>query len=305
MDGTVLVTGATGRVGGALVEELVRLGQPVRAAVRRASRRPAAWPRNVAEVEFDFDRPETFRAALEGVSRLFLIARPGDDNADQAASPLLDEVRRRHVDLIVNLTAMGAEQLPGTALRRIEVAIEDSGTPFTHLRPNFFMQIFAADPLLSSINTRGAIAVPAGDARLSFVDSRDVAAVAAAALTDTRHAGRAYTLTGGRALGHAEAASAISRAAGRPIHYIPITEDEARRLILGAGLPPARADRLIGFYRHVRDGHCSPVTGDVARVLGRPPLSFEDFARDHAEHWRGVAPAETHDGGSRVAGTTG
>ncbi len=292
MHGTILVTGATGRVGGALVQALERLGQPVRAAVRHASQRRASWSRTVLDVEFDFDRPETFGPALEGVSRLFLIARPGDDRADEAAAPLLREFTGRSIEVIVDLTAMGVETLPGTALRKIELAIEASGIPFTHLRPNFFMQIFAADPLLDAINSKGVIAVAAGDARLSFVDSRDIAAVAAAALTDERHAGKAYTITGATAVDHAEVASAISRAAGREVRYIPIAEDVARRLILDSGLSPARADRLIEFYRHVRNGHCSPVSADLSEVLGREATSLEDFARDHAGAWRGQSPAE-------------
>jgi uncharacterized protein YbjT (DUF2867 family) len=282
---SVLVTGATGRVGSALAADLRRRGHAVRAAVRRPGRRPTPLSTGSTEVVFDFDRPETFEPALEGVDRVFLIARPGDDDADRVAAPLVDAMRRRRVDHVVNLTAMGVEVLPDTALRRLECAIEESGVGFTHLRPNFFMQIFAGEPLLSAIRARNVLAVPAGDATLSFVDARDVAAVAAVALTEPGHLGQAYTLTGGRAISHNKVAEAVAHASGHPIRYVPLDEESARRIILGSGMSAARAERLIGFYRHVRGGHCSPISSDIERVLGRPPLAFEQFARDYAAVW--------------------
>ncbi len=287
MQGTVLVTGATGRVGGALVDQLIRRGQRVRAAVRTPRARSADQPGLVADVRFDFDHPDTFDHALDGVDGVFLIARPGDDHPDEAARPLVDAIRRHPIRHVVVLTAMGVDALAGNPLRALEQAIETSGVAFTHLRPNFFMQIFAADPLLSGIRSQGVIAVPAGDATLSFIDARDIAEVAAIALTEPGHAGRAYTLTGERALGHAEVADALSRAAARPIRYVALEDEIARELILRSGLSQARADRLLGFYRHVRAGFCAPTSPDVSSVLGRRPTTFDDFARDHASVWRG------------------
>ncbi len=280
----VLVIGATGRVGTALVSELQRQGCGVRAASRRA-RQCASTPGAAPEVDFDFDRPETFDPALEGVDRVFLIARPGDDEADKAAAPLVDAMKRCRVRHVVNLTAMGVETMPDTALWRIERAIEDAGLGFTHLRPNFFMQIFAADPLRTAILMQGILAVPAGEARLSFVDARDVASAAAVALTQPGHQGEAYTLTGEQAVDHAEIAGSISRAIGRPVRYVALDEEAARRMIVASGLSAARAERLIGFYRLVRAGHCSPISADVRRLLDRAPLSLDRFARDYAHAW--------------------
>jgi uncharacterized protein YbjT (DUF2867 family) len=285
MAGQVLVIGATGTVGSQVVVQLGQRGERARAATREAgaTRRRAG---GTAEfVEFDFERPETFAPALDGVERVFLIARPGDEQADRVAVPLIDEMKRQGVRHVVNLTAMGVEMLEGMALRKVERYLEGSGIGFTHLRPNFFMQVFSGGPLLADIRSTGALHLPAADAKISYIDARDIAAVAAAALTEPGHVGKAYTLTGGEALDHHEVARAISAAAGKPVRYVPINEEAARAAIEGAGLSRERAERLIGFYRLVRQGLCAPVSPDVRTVLGRLPIPFAQFTRDNAARW--------------------
>jgi uncharacterized protein YbjT (DUF2867 family) len=216
-----------------------------------------------------------FRRALETVDRLFVSVRPGDEAADATAGPLVDEAVRRGVRHIVTLTAMGAERVPDNALRRIERQVEASGATWTHLRPNFFMQIFAVPPLVLQLRAIHSLRVPAADARLSFVDVRDVGAVAVVALLDGRHSGKAYTLTGGEAIDHGAVTHAISRATSQAFNYVPIGEEQARHLMAAGGLPPARVERLIGFYRLVRAGACAELSPNVAGVLGRPPIGFD------------------------------
>jgi uncharacterized protein YbjT (DUF2867 family) len=257
--------------------------------VRAATRDPAAArsPHSAVEfVEFDFERPQTFAATLEGVDRVFLIARPGDDHADLVAYPLIDEMKRRGVRQVVNLSAMGVESRDDFALRKVERYLEDSGVGFTHLRPNFFMQVFSSGGLLQDIRSTGAIHIPAADAKLSYIDVRDIAAVAAAMLTKRGHTGKAYTLTGAEALDHQEIARAISGASGRTVQYVAISEEAARRSLDAAGLSPERTERLLGFYRLVRHGFCARVSSDVQTVLGRAPISFAQFASDNASCWR-------------------
>jgi len=287
MAGKILVVGATGTVGSHLVAELERRGEAVRAATRDPGgtpRRPGA----AAEfVEFDFERPETFAHAVAGADRAFLIARPGDEQADRVALPFIEEMKRQGVRHVVNLTAIGVEQRDEMALRKVERFLEGSGLGFTHLRPNFFMQVFSTGPLLEALRATGALQIPAADARISYIDARDIAAVAAAALTERGHAGKAYTLTGAHALDHDEVAQAISEAAGRAVRYVPIGEDAARSAIASAGLSAERVERLIGFYRLVRAGLAAPVSPDVQAILGRAPGSFAQFAREHASCWNG------------------
>lgn len=282
----VLVVGATGTVGRGVTARLLRMG----VSVRGATRAPAlALRRSIPATEwarFDLEDPSTFPSALEGIRGAFLVARPGDPDPARVAAPLLQEMGRAGVRRIVNLTAMGADSRGDVTLGALERLVEDGGFQWTHLRPNWFMQIFATGPLREAIRATGRLAVPAADAGISFVDARDVSAVAARVLTEEGHAGTAYTLTGERAVDHGEVARVLSEVAGRRIEYVPLDEEQARRVIVEGGLGPDRAERLIRFYRLVREGRAAPVTGDVASVLGRPPVPLSRFARDYAEAWR-------------------
>lgn len=283
-DGAILVMGATGTVGGAVVAELAASGERVRGATRDPGRAGRSGIPATEWVPFDLERPETFGPALAGVDRVLLMARPGDDDPARAAAPLVEEMAARGIRRVVNLTALGVERRDDLTLRQVELLLEEDGFAYTHLRPNWFMQVFSGGPLLAGLRS-GVLAVPAGDARISYIDARDVAAVAAAALLEPGHEGAAYALTGGESLDHAEVAASLSDAAGREIRYVPLTEDAARRAVLDAGLGPDRAERLLRFYRLVREGHSAPVLPAVSEILGRPPIPFRRFTREHAGCW--------------------
>jgi uncharacterized protein YbjT (DUF2867 family) len=285
MSKLILVVGATGAVGSELVRQLCHEGERVRGATRAPDDAARAFGSAAEFVEFDFERPESFSPALAGVDRVFLMARPGDEHAEQFAVPLIDEMKRQGIRHVVNLSAYGTERQNDSALRKIEKHLEVSGMAFTHLRPNWFMQIFAAGPLLAGIRANATIAIPAAVARISYIDVRDIAAVAVAALTGKEHTNKAYTLTGPQSLDHAEIAHELSKTAGRTIRYLPVSEEDARKAILLSGLSSARTERILGFYRLVRAGACAPVTLDVEEVLGRPAISFERFATDFASCW--------------------
>jgi uncharacterized protein YbjT (DUF2867 family) len=285
MNDPILVVGATGAVGGELVGQLLLKGERVRGATRNPTDASRRFGSAIEYVQFDLQRPETHATALIGVKRVFLIAPPGDDHSDRLAIPLIDEMKRQGVRHVVDLSAYGAETRDDFALRKIEKYLEASGMAFTHLRPNWFMQVFSSGPLLASIRSNAAIAIPAADAKISYIDVRDIAAVAAVALTTGGHKDKAYTLTGPRSLDHDEIAHGISIAVGKAIRYVPIGDENARKAILSAGLSSERTQRLIGFYRLVRAGACALVSPDVESVLGRAPIAFEQFAVDYAHCW--------------------
>ena len=286
MSHKILIIGATGRVGVELVRLLTQKGESVRAATRSPSTASARLPPFAEAVEFDFDRPETFAPALKGVTKVFLVARPGDNHADKVAMPFIDMAKKEGVRLIVNLTAMGVEQDDSFMLRILEKYVEASGIPYTHLRPNWFMQNFSSGPMLADIRGTGALHLPASDAKLSFIDVRDVAAVGLAALTEPRHAGNAYTLTGGEALDHYEVVGILSRMAGKTITYVPLSEEVACAALKKAGVAGDLIERWTNFYRIVRQGLCASVTHDAESVLGRPTIAFGQYAKDHAARWK-------------------
>jgi uncharacterized protein YbjT (DUF2867 family) len=281
---TILVVGATGRVGGELLNLLVERRKRVRAATRDPSR--YGFRASVETVGFDFDRPDTFAAALEGVQKVFLVARPGDNHSDRAAVPLIDEAKKRGVRLIVNLTAIGVERDETFMLRILEKYIEASGLAYVHLRPNWFMQNFDSGPIFADIRATGAIHLPAADARVSFIDVRDIAAVACTALTDARHVGKSYTLTGAEALSHFEVAAKISVASGSTVSYVPISEGSAQAALAARGVPSDLIARWTEFFQKVRRGFCEPLSGDVEAVLGRPPILFDRYVKDYARSWK-------------------
>jgi uncharacterized protein YbjT (DUF2867 family) len=275
--GRILVLGATGKVGSALLQRLENRGVPVNAATRLPDKAVAARP-TTQWVHFDLEQPSTFAPALADVSRVFLIARPGDDSPQDLTIPFIDAIKNAGVNHVVNLTAMGTEMRPDFGLFVVEKALETSGLSFTHLRPNFFMQFFTSGLALFQIKNLRQIRVPAGDAALTFIDVNDIADVAVEALLDASHRRKAYTLTGGEPLSHAEVAACISRAASKTIEYVALDEEQARQEIIGAGLPSALADRLISFYRIVRTGAGAFVSSAVKDVLARAPRTFAEFA---------------------------
>jgi uncharacterized protein YbjT (DUF2867 family) len=282
-----LIIGATGRVGSRLVELLLEQDGQVRAATRSPSHASTRFPSSVETVEFDYNRPETFASAVEGVSKVFLVVRPGDNHSDQAAMPLIDVAKQAGVRLFVNLTAMGVERDETFMLRVLEKYVESSGIPYVHLRPNWFMQNFDSGPMYADIRSTGALHLPAADAKLSFIDARDIASVAAAVMSDPRHEGKAYTLTGGESLDHYEIVDVLSRVSGKAISYVSLSEEAAQGALKSAGVAADLIDRWTNFYRIVRAGLCASVSPAVEEILGRPAIRFEQYARDNAGVWSG------------------
>ncbi|WP_135302189.1 SDR family oxidoreductase [Haloarcula amylovorans] len=280
MTRTVLVTGATGTVGSALRDELADRDAVVRAATRTP---PGDGPAD-EWVAFDFAKPETWGAALEGADALFLL-RPPDLSRVRQVREFVDAATRVGVEHCAVLSVLGAERNPLLPHRRIERHIESSGLSYTHLRPSFFTQNLLE--VHGDALTRGEIAVPAGDGETSFVDARDVGAVAATVLTEPGHEDTAYDLTGPEALTYDEVAAIASEVLGRSIEY---TRPSLPRFVVGQvrrDRPPAFALVMSGIYTTARLGLAGRVTDDVARVLGREPRSVRTFFEDYAPEFRG------------------
>ncbi len=187
MPSTILVTGATGNVGGKVVKQLTAVGAKVRAAVQPTSKVDSIKATGAELVELDFNKPETLRAAFKGVDKVFLLT-PFVPNMVELGTQAIEQAKRAGVKHIVRMSAMGADATPGIQLgrwhREVETRLEASAIPLTILRPNSFMQNYA-NMLGHSIKTQSAFYLPMGDGKVSIVDTRDIAAVAVEALTKT------------------------------------------------------------------------------------------------------------------------
>jgi uncharacterized protein YbjT (DUF2867 family) len=276
----ILVTGATGTIGREVVAELRRLGTPFRIAVRSPEKTAAA-----DAVTFDFSRPETFGPALAGVDTVFLLSPPGQNEIE---APLIDATKASGVRRIVRLSVWGAEKeafVFSRPHRAMEKRVEASGVAWTFLRPNGFMQNYR-NMHAESIRTRGEFIIPAGASRHSIIDARDVGAVAARTLSEAGHEGKAYALTGPEPLSNAEIAEKISKAIGKPVRYVDMPEPDYKKMMVGFGFPGPFVDGFIDLQRYYRSGAGEAVTPEVERLLGRPPISFDRFARDNAAAWK-------------------
>ena len=278
----ILVFGSSGTVGKEVVKALVEAGEKVRGAYRS---RPPATP-GVEGARVDLETGEGLRSALSGARAVFLLT---GETADQTSAEIraVEAARAAGVERIVKLSVWGAEEdySFGRIHRPIELAIESSGIPWTHLRPQGFMQNFLtyyAEP----IRTGGTLRLPCGDARMADIDVRDIARVAVKAFTSEGHEGKAYALTGPEALGFAEQTAILSEHAGKKITYVSISEDEFRRESLNAGMPEGYVQALAELYAYYRAGRAERVTSTVREVTGREPIPFAEFARENASALR-------------------
>lgn len=280
---TILVTTPTSKIGSALVSLLMEQGIDVRLGSHTVEKAQKLFAETNI-VALDLSDAVSVKAALDGITGLYL-APPREDFP---VAPLLQTVefaKAAGVKRIVFLSAMGVEDLE-TNIRQIERGIEASGLDFTHLRINVLLQNYStvsAEP----IRQRGVFVEPVGDdERTSFVDARDVAAVAAIALNESGHGRQAYTLTGAVAHSRAEVADAIAKAIGKPIHYQSLSDEEFRALAQSIAWTDEFIDMMLGFYHtHIRSGRSAIITDTVERILKRPPTSLAQFVQDYRNVW--------------------
>jgi uncharacterized protein YbjT (DUF2867 family) len=267
----ILVLGATGHVGRPLVKDLIAKGEAVKAASR------AGQPVEGAEgVAFDLAKPD-FGTLFAGADRLFMMLPSGYTDSKGLLLPIVNAAAARKVK-IVFMSAFGADADDSIPYRQVEIAVEKSGVPFVILRPNWFADNFHI--FWKHGIDHGQISVPAADGKSSFIDARDIAASAAAALTSSRFDGKAFNLTGPAALSYGEAAAILSGVLGRKIAYQPLDDAAFTAMLTGAGVSADYAGFLAMIFQPVREGWTARVTGDVKELTGRAPRSL----RDYAEH---------------------
>ncbi len=274
----VLVLGASGHVGQPLVAELLAKGEQVKAASRSGKAFGAA-----EGVVFDFADPTTFDAAFDGVDRAYVMLPGGYVESKALLEPVIQAAAERNVKVVFQ-SVLGVDADDSIPYRQVEIALENSGVPYVILRPNWFADNFHT--YWKAGIDQGVIGVPAGEGKSSFIDVRDIASSAAAALTTDRFDNQAFNLTGPEALSYAQAAQKISAALGKPVVYQAMEESAFCDLLKSVGVPADYAEFLTSIFYPVREGWTAGVSDAVATLTDKAPRSLDEYIADHLAELR-------------------
>jgi uncharacterized protein YbjT (DUF2867 family) len=273
VSGLVLVTGATGKTGASLIAQLEAAGVRHRAASRGGER------------PFDWTRPETWDAALEGVASVYLVAPP---TVDDPYSRIVDFVRSAMAKGVGRFVFLSMAALPagGSAHGQVHQWLKDNAHDWAVLGPSAFMQNFTQGAHLATIRGEDAFYSNTGTGRVPFISADDIARAAFALLTGPGGANRDFVITGEAALSYDEVADQISQASGRRITHTHISSQALVERFLARGLPQATARFLAAGYEAVAQGAVDWTTDTFATLTGAPPITFETFAKANADVWR-------------------
>lgn len=286
----ILVTGSSGTVGRAVLDELRKSGKPYRAMYRNDEDARKA-PADVSSVIADFSKTDTLNGALAGVDTVYLVCSPIPALV-QLEGNVIDACVENNVKHVVLNSALGAADYPKSFPswhKAVEDKLRASQLSYTILRPNGFMQNILAYQA-PSIRTQGAFYAAMGNARMSMLDVRDIAAVAAKALLSPGdHAGKIYELNGPEAVTYAELADRISRVAQRKVSYIDIPESTQRQSMLDLGMPEWQVNALLELQQYYTSGQGGDVTGALAYLLGKPPITLDQFLEEFKKQFHNEA----------------
>jgi uncharacterized protein YbjT (DUF2867 family) len=280
---TILITGATGDIGSRVAEQLIAQGIHPRILVRNAEKAKARFGQRAHICNGDLAEPATIRSAMKGVHTLFLVnVGPEIPRLDEVAATIAKE---EGVHRIVKLSSLDVEQ--GLAIgawhEKGEAALRATGIAFTFVRPTGFMSNLLA--WAHSIKTEGVVRSSTGDGGRPFIHSEDIAAVSVAALLDEEYAGRMLSITGPKTATFGDATQIIGRAIGKALVYEPISDEEAAERYSRVSSSPAETAAHVAFWRAIREGRLAATTDGVEQVLGRTPISLDQWASENAHHF--------------------
>jgi uncharacterized protein YbjT (DUF2867 family) len=285
----ILVTGASGTVGKAVLNEVAMSGAKHK-AMYRSPDEAAKAPAGTQTVIADFAKKETLAAALRDVDRMHLVCSPIPDLV-QLESNMIEACVAAGVKHIVLNSALGAgdyaKSFPSWH-RKVEDKLKSTGISFTILRPNSFHQNVVTY-FAPSIRAQGVFYSSMGNARTSYLDVRDIAAVAAKALAGGEHRGKTYELNGPEALTYAELAEKISKHTGRAVQYVDIPAQAQRKAMLDQGMPAWQVDALLDLQEYYTSGSGGTVDQLLPKLLGRPPITMDRFLAEFAGEFRSQA----------------
>jgi uncharacterized protein YbjT (DUF2867 family) len=286
----ILVTGASGTVGSAVLEEVRKTGTPFRAMYRSEDDTRKA-PAGVSTIIADFSSKESIQRALAGVDAVYLVCSPIPALVE-LESNVIDVSRESGVKFIVLNSALGAGDYPKSFPswhRIVEDRLKASGLAYAILRPNSFLQNILAY-MAPSIRAQGAFYAAMGNGRTSYLDVRDIAVVVAKALVSPgEHTGKTYELNGPEAFTYAELADRITRVANRPIKYVDVPEAAQRKSMLDLGMPEWQVNALLDLQQYYKNGHGGEVTDVLPELLGRSPVQLDQFLEEFKGEFRSQA----------------
>jgi uncharacterized protein YbjT (DUF2867 family) len=279
----VLVTGASGNVGSYVVKELLKMGEKVVAAGTDTKKLKNMFGNEVDAVEFDFINGNTFKGALNGVDRVFLM-RPPHLGKPQDLYPFIDAMKLNNIRLVSFLSLMGVENNTIPPHHKIEKYIERIGIPYAHIRPGFFMQNVSGIHS-EEIREKDMIFIPAGKSKTSFIDAADIGLSIAVLLHNPeKYKNTAHTITGPEALDYYQIAEILSEITGRRITYDRPGYIKYRNYyIKKRGLDKGYVNVTVALYFMTRMGTAKEVTDEFYKLTGKQPRTFEIFARENIE----------------------
>jgi uncharacterized protein YbjT (DUF2867 family) len=285
----ILITGASGSVGKTVLGEAIRHKSTVR-AMYRSREEAAKAPSGCEAVLADFSDKQSLRKALDGVSSVFVVCSPIPQLVE-LESNVLEASKEAGVKHVVLNSAMGAgdygKSFPSWH-RKVEDKLKTTGLSHTILRPNGFLQNIVAFNA-PSIRTQGAFYVAMGEAKVSYIDVGDIAAVAVKALQGGVHAGKTYELNGPEAISNAELAKRISKVAGRTVNYVDIPEAAQREAMLGLGMPEWQVTALLELQQYYKQGGGAKTDGLLRTLIEREPVTLDQYLAANAKEFRDQA----------------
>lgn len=284
MSSPILVIGALGNVGAEVVRELLEKNVIVRAADMNPEKVKAKFSDSVQAVRFDFADAATYEATFIGVEKMFLLRPPQIADVKKYMFPAIDAAKRAGVKHVVFLSLIGIENAKIVPHYKVEQYLTQSGFETTFLRCSFFMQNLNTVHR-TEIKEKNEIFVPVGNAKTSFIDARDIGAVAAMTLTQENHANKNYDLTGSTSLDYWQATGIMSEVLGRQITYRNPNPVRFLMESLRRGIPFMFALVQMGLYTSTRFGMAESVTDEVEKLTGRKPISFKQYVMDYKESW--------------------
>ncbi|AOP35378.1 nucleoside-diphosphate sugar epimerase [Leptospira tipperaryensis] len=279
----IFVYAATGLVSGLVVDGLLAKGHEVYAAARNPESGKKAP--NLHWVKADALQPNLGLEVLDQVDRAFFLSPTGFTDQFGVLNPWIEKAKSKKLQKIVLMTAIGVEHSPeDMPLRKLEITLKNSGIAYNIIRPNWFMQNFQTF-WISGILKDKKIYFPAGDAKASFIDVRDIASSAVSLLLNDSSNGKEFMLTGKESITHDEAAQKLSKATGLNITFKDITSEEFKKNLLSAGVSEDYSNVLVYIAGLLKEGHVAAISNDVKEITGKDPISFDQYANDNKKVW--------------------